>query len=1363
MRRSNYYQIALIFLGAIATAFFGIFVYREFYPEYRLFQNNYIALEQFRSTYTHKPATVLLPGVRQILIETPNNGPPIIDRCTSCHVALDIPYFSPTKLAYDVNGKIILDEKGIPVKIPNEEYIWGKLDQRIAELIDPKVNEQLKSQGELSTVTARLQEAEHLKSLKTVQIGDQVYDVTRALSMHPLMGRETRPFEYHSVANYGCTSCHSGNGRALTVDKAHGPIFDGRYDIEYRGPEPKFLETDEKNDPQIAHVFNHKPGDELVFQTTPVLVGNLIQAKCMQCHQTGEQSIIGALSKTQNVSGGTAKVIDAISESYENAKHSLESLWLLKEQIHQQGFSKTVTSMQQQLDNYLVPPENRKELEAQLQFLMQIADKNTNEQKNIKTAQQKIDEQILQLMGSPLLTKQLEEQLKKPKVNVNETIEKFVRDNAANPQAKGSLFAAANSLELEQALFHHVRDTETSFSKAVNDQRLIGAIQTDVDRLTETYQRGQALYISQGCYACHRISGFARGGVGPELTNIGKTYPWYIKHHIVWPQGDLPTSTMPNVRLDHAELEPLMAFLLAQQGQSESMAKTEYKRRLTEWEEGKAQSWEKPITPAQMYDLRYAMTVFATEGCASCHRLRGFESDVGYRIEKEKKGKVDFETLYREREWFTNLFPEELLGSQIVEVLDKHAHEIDQHIIDDVRKGSILEEIDAKNPEDIESFYTNFRFASRAKNYHYAELAEKEKDPAKKKQILDQLEEYKKRLHRVLMVYVQEYGLGRIIGPRPNWSGIYRSDAWLMEHFHKPSARIARSIMPSFPFDDTKFYALTHMLNVLSKRNRDWERQLWEIRGFNPSLAFQTLCSQCHGEYLGGNGPVSIWIYPIPKNLRNAEFLRNYTKARVINSITHGVKGTPMPPWGEVAEKPTNKDGIPVLTKVEIEQLAEWIFSTLPGSTVIQQPQDVPKWNYQPEDVIKEMKKEGNQLKGNASSSIESPLGILKKILPDGHEYTASLAPAASIPAEKKADSVQEFFDEVANPPGSPDKYSYYIKHKYYTENNIDAGRSFFELNCAVCHGAEADGMGARAAVMQEAKPRMLTNLDWLDTHDDLYLLRSIKYGVPGTSMVAWGDQTNALLRNQLVIYIRSLSSDLKMLQQLEDALYHSFDAADYQIDAARVQEVERINLNQSALQEAQDTQHQLYKEAQKNPTLQKDVLTAYQKQLELSEKLESEKQVDDILVQLKNLIAKDEKIYKDLGSTLLASKIDGPIWKSFLQMIDLLNGRYTFQDGKLQMRQDPAYEQTTQGIKNKITAEIDQRMSSLKMNQTLTNAKIHSAEQENELKDIASQLKTLTDFKDLLETSFQEAASLQKQQIDLVKKIQENEQQTQK
>ena len=55
---------------------------------------------------------------------------------------------------------------------------------------------------------------------------------------------------------------------------------------------------------------------------------------------------------------------------------------------------------------------------------------------------------------------------------------------------------------------------------------------------------------------------------------------------------------------------------------------------------GKALPWEKPITPAQMYDLQYSMTVFATEGCASCHRLRGLNPILDMLLKRIKKTKL---------------------------------------------------------------------------------------------------------------------------------------------------------------------------------------------------------------------------------------------------------------------------------------------------------------------------------------------------------------------------------------------------------------------------------------------------------------------------------------------------------------------------------------------------------------------------------------------------------------------------------------------------------------------------------------------------------------------------------------------------
>ncbi len=60
-----------------------------------------------------------------------------------------------------------------------------------------------------------------------------------------------------------------------------------------------------------------------------------------------------------------------------------------------------------------------------------------------------------------------------------------------------------------------------------------------------------------------------------------------------------------------------------------------------------------------------------------------------------------------------------------------------------MRHDSIIEEIQQNHPEMIEALYSNFRYASRAK-------------PEK---------EWKERVERVLKAYIQEYGLGRLVGP----------------------------------------------------------------------------------------------------------------------------------------------------------------------------------------------------------------------------------------------------------------------------------------------------------------------------------------------------------------------------------------------------------------------------------------------------------------------------------------------------------------------------------------------------------------------------------------------------------------------
>jgi len=1138
--RGDRYQIALIVLGIAVTGLLGYFLFHEIYPEYRIYQEDYIALEEFRSTYTHEPPPAFAIGVKQIVFEREDKGPAAIDRCTSCHVALQLTHFSPTKIAYDADGKIVRNAEGTPVQVPNENNVWFKIDQKIAALTDSKVNEQLIQQGDWTQINSRKAEADRLGSLKVAVVDDQVYDVTKVLAMHPLIGKETRPFEFHPIDEYGCTVCHSGNGRGLTTDKAHGPVFDGQYGIDFEGPTPEFTEIDPQNDPRFSIIFNHKPDDSLVFQTTPILVGSLIQSSCVQCHKQKDVNLPGMSSNTPEITSGPTKT-------------------------------------------------------------------------------------------------------------------------------------------------------------------------SDVYRLTKNFHRGQQLFISQACYACHKIAGTARGGVGPELTHEGSTYPWFLKESIVWPQADLPTSTMPNYTLDHVELEDLMTYLLAQKGPTKATSAIEYKVAIQEWEAGKKQPWEKAVPPSQVHNLRDSMTIFATQGCSACHRLEGFESNVGYRIEQNNK--PSFDALYQEREWFKKLFPEEIRGSKIVKVIDKHKDEIDQHIVNDVRKDSLLEEIDAKFPDNIESFYSNFRFAARSKNAYYNEMANKATTPEEKQKALNELKEWQDRVHRILYVYIQEYGFGRLIGPRPNWSGVYRSDEWLMEHFHNPGGHVARSIMPVFPFDDSKFYALTYMLDVLGKRNRNAVQEIWQHKGFNPEQAFQLYCSQCHGTYLQGNGPVATWIYPIPKNLRNAEFLRNLTKENARQSIMHGVKGTPMPPWGETPHDKENYDGIPVLSHDQINKLVDWLYRALPGATVIKGIQDVPKWHYMPEDILEEIHHEGGILKSKPKPT-SSKLSLATQ---NNHLY-ASAKPLVT-PTTESITPVNEVFDVLPNPIKGPDepKQMYFIKQEYYTPENIQKGKTFFAINCAVCHGADADGSGARAGIMFDAKPRMLINLDWINTRDDLRLLRSIKYGVKGTAMTPWGDFTSSLQRLQLVMYIRSLTFEKERREALAEALYQTFESAKIKIEHERIAEYEKLATKQKESDEILNQRQ--------NPTLNDlDAIALFKKQLEINAELKKLQARDQIFIDRKLSVEKQQLIFLSIGNSFLSANVDDSTWKSIIKIIKNYN--------------DP---KESNLIAQEITQTLDAATKKMEEERVATQGKLASPNRDAELHDIDLQIATSKRLKNQLLSGLKE------------------------
>lgn len=1151
------FQYSLIILLLLVGAFLSLFFFRELYPEYRLYQNAFVALEQLRAQVTHTEPSLFHYGVKQIVLTHPNGAQESIDRCTSCHVALDVESYSPTRLVKDVNGAVIRDEHGIPKKEPNDTYIFTLLDQAIQD-----------AQNAPNHLA-------QLKALRQIEYEGRYVDSKKVLMMHPLIGREERPFQLHSPEEIGCTSCHNGNGRALTSDKAHGPVFDNTYEPSFEGTEKFFLERDEDNDPEFSKVFNNKPGHELLFQTTPLFVGGLIEASCIQCHLHSQELLEhekkGALERALSLDQ------QRLTAALENDTLALHGLLFLQNALAEKGLARTITLLSTMAADPTLPKPMRARLCEQKKWLEESAPKAPQD------LQQQADQAQRQLHQHQEALKKIQEQAAR------------VKTHTLHPKDAGALL--------------------------------------EIDRLTSTYRLGEEEYFWQACYACHRIAGLSRGGVGPDLTQEGFTYPWFIKLKLRWPQGTFAASRMPNMHLDHRELEALTTFLLAQKGKRQVISDIDYKNTIKEWDEGKKRSWESPIPPTEIQKIERGMQIFATEGCAACHRLRGFSSSVGFSLETEKP-----------QEWFMTWIPElvgssDIPGSLIVERLQEQAAFIDQNILQHAKEEGMLDRLHAQHPELLLSFYSPFAYAMRAKNHELEGEA---------------LHVWQDRVQRVLMMYIQEYGLGRLIGPRLNWSGIYRSNAWLMQHFLDPSGMVPRSLMPFFRFDATKFSALTYMLESLGKKNLQEDRLRWQTKGFQPQVAYELYCSQCHGpSERRDEAPLLEWIYPIPKNLRNSTFLRNLTRPRMIESILHGVKGTPMPPWGETPPDKSFPNTQPLLTQTEVQQLVDWLLHEVPSRT---NQQTIPKWDYHPEDVIKDLKRE----KGLRSTQT-TPLTV-------------------------------ETLFKVGEQPvvhGS-DAQGYYINLRFATPENLAAGQRFFVENCAVCHGVEGGGDGPRATEMSEAKPRILTNIHWLDTRDDLRLLRSIKYGVPGTSMVAWGDATTMLQRLQLVLYIRQLSAQLKNRDELTQALYIAFE----------------VPLRQIETQESAG------------------------------------------FSQLMQVLSAEKTLAETMGKFLLNSRADKRIWQQFLALLEAQKGRIYVENGKIVI----ASTNTLEGARESIDSLFATLIAEKQNEQTRLKGQFATPEQRQALLKLTEATEQLKQMQEECISTLFEMKRLHERQANLLK-----------
>ena len=85
-------------------------------------------------------------------------------------------------------------------------------------------------------------------------------------------------------------------------------------------------------------------------------------------------------------------------------------------------------------------------------------------------------------------------------------------------------------------------------------------------------------------------------------------------------------------------------------------------------------------------------------------------------------------------------------------------------------------------------------------------------------------------------------------------------------------------------------------------------------------------------------------------------------------------------------------------------------------------------------------------------------------------------------------------------------------------------GRALFEQKCALCHGARADGNGARSKGLS-SKPANFQNPQWRRSVTPLEVFEIVSEGKRGTSMPAWPTLSEDQ-KWDVVAYVLSVAED---------------------------------------------------------------------------------------------------------------------------------------------------------------------------------------------------------------------------------------------
>jgi mono/diheme cytochrome c family protein len=217
-------------------------------------------------------------------------------------------------------------------------------------------------------------------------------------------------------------------------------------------------------------------------------------------------------------------------------------------------------------------------------------------------------------------------------------------------------------------------------------------------------------------------------------------------------------------------------------------------------------------------------------------------------------------------------------------------------------------------------------------------------------------------------------------------------------------------------------------------------------RAIQPDVLYHNYCSVCHGDRGDGRSRASNSLVPPPYDFTGARAKQEMNRDRIIAMVTSGKPGTAMVAWRTQ------------LNEREIAALADYVLATFtfPDRAAAPAP--------------------GGAISGTRAHG--------------GREVDAAGAAKTAAPP-------------VAPPKAAPVKADMTAAFPSNLRGNADKGRTFYEANCATCHGKAGDGQGPRAYFINP-KPRSFITADSRDRFNRVALFAAISAGRNGSEMPAW-------------------------------------------------------------------------------------------------------------------------------------------------------------------------------------------------------------------------------------------------------------------